>query len=85
VRSSPKAPVNETSQRPQQTAESAEVKEYNLLIRSMLVEIESCKQKLKGDRHSRIKDGILNIHAGEIMRFQIEYGHFIPVDQSLFT
>lgn len=70
---------------PRKQEEPSELKDYNLLIRSMLVEIESCKRKLQSNRHSRIKNGILNIHSGEIMRFQIEHGHSIHIDQSLFA
>jgi hypothetical protein len=81
----PIKPPNETSHGSQKATESTELKVYNLLIRSMLVEIESCKQKLKSSRHSRIKDGILNIYSGEIMRFQFEHGHPIDIDQSLFA
>jgi hypothetical protein len=65
--------------------EPTELKEYNILIQSMLNEIESCKSKLENNRQSRIKNGVLNIHYGEIMRFQIEYGRSIPIDHSFAT
>ncbi|KAJ6092211.1 hypothetical protein N7467_004180 [Penicillium canescens] len=64
---------------------STDLREYNILIQSMLDEIESCKSKLEKDRHSRIRDGVLNIHSGEITRFQIEYGPSIYIDHSLFA
>jgi hypothetical protein len=64
---------------------SIELREYNILIQSMLDEIESCKSKLEKDRHSRIRDGVLNIHSGEITRFQIEHGPSIYIDHSLFA
>ncbi|CBF84452.1 hypothetical protein AN9017.2 [Aspergillus nidulans FGSC A4] len=67
------------------TDEPAEFKEYNLLIQKMLQEIGRCKYKLEESRHSRIKTGVLNIHSGEIMRFQLEYGHHVRTDHSLFT
>jgi hypothetical protein len=65
--------------------EPAECEEYNLLIQKMLQEIGRCKDKLDESRHTRIKTGVLNIHSGEIMRFQVEYGHNIRTDHSLFT
>ncbi|KAJ6076762.1 hypothetical protein N7499_008743 [Penicillium canescens] len=64
---------------------STELREYNILIQSMLDEVESCKSKLEKDRHSRIRDGVLNIHSGEITRFQIEHGPSIYIDHSLFA
>lgn len=51
-----------------------DVKEYKSLIRSMLREIDACKLKLESNRHSRIKNGVLNIHSGEIVQFQRIYG-----------
>lgn len=65
--------------------ESTELTEYNILIRSMFDEIESCRNKLEENRHSRIRNGVLNIHSGEIMRFQIEHGPSIHIDHSLFA
>ncbi|KAJ9206016.1 hypothetical protein DTO164E3_1269 [Paecilomyces variotii] len=64
-----------------------EVRQYNVLIKRMLQEIELCKSKLESSRHSRIKDGVLNIHSGEIVRFQLEYGHTAlqNFDHSLFA
>lgn len=62
-----------------------EIKEYNNLIRDMLHKIDLCKTKLDENRHSRVKHGVLNIHSGEILRFQIEYGSSVHFDQSLFT
>ncbi|KAJ5166813.1 uncharacterized protein N7482_005594 [Penicillium canariense] len=64
---------------------SPELKEYNVLMQSMLDEIELCKSKLEKNRHSRIKNGVLNIHSGEITRFQIEHGPSIHIDHSLFA
>lgn len=68
-----------------QDNEPPELREYNILIKSMLREIESCRSKLEKTRHSRIKDGVLNIHSGEMMRFTIEYGPSINIDHSLFA
>lgn len=65
--------------------EPPELREYNILIQRMLDELESCRSKLEKTRHSRIKDGVLNIHSGEIMRFQSEYGPSIHIDHSLFA
>lgn len=65
--------------------EPLELKSFNLLIRKMLLEIDSCKNKLERNRHSRIKNGILNIHSGEMVRFHVEHGHSIRVDYSLFA
>lgn len=62
-----------------------ELKEYSLLIQKMLREIDCCKHKLENTRHSRIKTGILNIHSGEIVRFQMQHGNSIPLDYSLFA
>ncbi|KAJ9301502.1 hypothetical protein DTO271G3_1637 [Paecilomyces variotii] len=64
-----------------------EVRQYNVLIQRMLQEIELCKSKLESSRHSRIKDGVLNIHSGEIVRFQLEYGQTAlqNFDHSLFA
>ncbi|KAJ9258245.1 hypothetical protein DTO195F2_5287 [Paecilomyces variotii] len=64
-----------------------ELKQYNFLIQRMLQEIDLCKSKLESSRHTRIKDGVLNIHSGEIVRFQLEYGHTIlqNFDHSLFA
>ncbi|OQE22256.1 hypothetical protein PENSTE_c010G04410 [Penicillium steckii] len=43
------------------TNESHELKSYDSLIRSMLVELQSCKSKLEASRHDRIKNGVLFI------------------------
>ncbi|CAI7564900.1 unnamed protein product [Penicillium pancosmium] len=51
----------------------------------ILFEIESSKQTLQGARHARIKNGILNIHSGEILRFQMEHGQPVHIDHSLFA
>lgn len=64
---------------------STELKDYNILIQNMLAEVESCQSKLEKNRHARIKNGVLNIHSGEIMRFQIEHGPSIQIDHSLFA
>ncbi|KAJ5664934.1 uncharacterized protein N7477_007382 [Penicillium maclennaniae] len=64
---------------------SAELENYNTLIQSMLDGIESCKRNLEKNRHSRIRTGVLNIHSGEIMRFQVELGSPIHIDHSLFA
>lgn len=65
--------------------EPTELEEYNMLVQSILDEIESCKSKLEQNRHSRIKNGVLNIHSGEIIRFQIEHGSSVYIDHSLFA
>lgn len=65
--------------------EPPELKEYHILMQNMLHEIDSCRNKLEQTRHSRIKDGVLNIHSGEIMRFKSEYGDSIHIDHSLFA
>lgn len=65
--------------------EPAELKEYNILIHSMLQAIDLCKSKLEENRHLRIKNGVLNIHSGEIMRFQLEHGPSVHIDHSLFA
>ncbi|CAG8907281.1 unnamed protein product [Penicillium egyptiacum] len=64
---------------------STELKDYNILIQNMLDEVESCRNRLEKNRHSRIKNGVLNIHSGEIMRFRIEHGPSIQIDHSLFA
>lgn len=63
----------------------AELKEYNILIKSMLHEIDSRKARLEENRHIRIKNGVLNIHSGEITRFQLEHGPSIHIDHLLFA
>lgn len=73
------------AQRATKGNEPPELEKYNILIQSMLREIESCRSKLEKTRHSRIKDGVLNIHSGEMMRFKIEYGSSINIDHSLFA
>lgn len=64
--------------------EPPELREYNTLIQKLLNELESCRSKLERTRHSRIKDGVFNIHSGEIVRFKTEYGPSIHIDHSLF-
>ncbi|KAJ5201472.1 uncharacterized protein N7498_006135 [Penicillium cinerascens] len=51
----------------------------------MRLEIDSCKNNLEKNRYSRVKNGILNIHSGEMVRFHVEHGHSIRVDYSLFA
>lgn len=72
------------AQRATERNEPLELREYNTLIQRMLNELESCRSKLEKTRHSRIKDGVFNIHSGEIMRFKTEYGPSIHIDHSLF-
>jgi hypothetical protein len=69
------------------TDEPSELREYNLLIQKMLQEIDSCESKLENSRYSRIKNGVLNIHGSEILRFQLEHGHPVlrSFDHSHFT
>ncbi|KAJ5387254.1 hypothetical protein N7509_009795 [Penicillium cosmopolitanum] len=64
---------------------SAEWTAYNGLIRKMLHEIDFCKCRLDNSRHFRIRDGILNIHSGEIMRFHASENIPITFDQALFA
>lgn len=63
-----------------------EVQDYNSLIRAMLREIDGCKSKLEKSRHSRIRDGVLNVHSSEIVHFQRSYGPsiFQCFDDSIF-
>ncbi|KAJ5199914.1 hypothetical protein N7472_005118 [Penicillium cf. griseofulvum] len=65
--------------------DSAELEEYNILIESMLRKVDSCKAKLEDSRYLRIKNGVLNIHSGEIVRFQLEHGPSIHIDPLLFA
>ncbi|KXG47366.1 uncharacterized protein PGRI_012360 [Penicillium griseofulvum] len=65
--------------------DSAELKEYNILIESMLRKVDLCKSKLEDSRHLRIKNGVLNIHSGEIVRSQLEHGPSIHIDPLLFA
>jgi hypothetical protein len=52
----------------------------------MLQEIDGCKSKLEKSRHSRIRDGVLNVHSSEIVHFQRSYGPsiFQCFDDSIF-
>jgi hypothetical protein len=52
----------------------------------MLREIDGCKSKLEKSRHSRIRDGVLNVHSSEIVHFQRSYGPsiFQCFDDSIF-
>ncbi|KAJ5094448.1 hypothetical protein N7456_010309 [Penicillium angulare] len=61
-----------------------EVEDYDALIRSILNEIESCRDQLDKERHSRLRNGVLNVHSGEIMRLLNEHGDSLVVDYSLF-
>lgn len=76
--------IESQAQRAMDRNEPPELREYNTLIQRMLNELESCRSKLEKTRHSRIKDGVFNIHSGEIMRFKTEYGPSIHIDHSLF-
>ena len=62
-----------------------DLKDYNLLIKKMIREIDLCRCKLEEKRHSRIRSGVLNIHSGEIVRFQLEHNKPVHIDQSLFA
>jgi hypothetical protein len=73
------------ARRARQGRGSTELKDYNILIQNMLDEVESCRNTLEENRHARIKNGVLNIHSGEIMRFRIEHGPSIQIDHSLFA
>ncbi|KAJ6086534.1 hypothetical protein N7467_005448 [Penicillium canescens] len=68
-------------------SEPPDLGEYSLLMHKMLQEINSCKARLEQNRYSRIKSGVLNIHSGEIMRFQWHHGQSIiqRFDPSLFA
>jgi hypothetical protein len=68
------------------TVSDQELQDYNSLIRAMLGEIDGCKSKLEKSRHSRIRDGVLNVHSSEIVHFQRNYGSsvFQYFDDSVF-
>jgi hypothetical protein len=62
-----------------------EIKNYNALIKKLLSEVDARRLLLENSRYMRIKDGMLNIHSGEVMRFQISNGCSIAeLDHSLF-
>ena len=63
---------------------STEFQDYLDLMGSLFDEIRWCESELNHARHSRIKNGVLNIHSGEIMRYQLEEGLSIEIDPSLF-
>lgn len=63
---------------------STEFQDYLDLMRSIFDEIRYCEGELSHARHSRIKNGVLNIHSGEIMRYQLEEGLSIEIGPSLF-
>lgn len=92
-REQPVEPVTSTNSAEAQTKpngvtdgnEHTELKQYNILIHSMLRDIEAHRSKLEGNRLLRIKNGVLNIHSGEIVRFQLEHGPSVHIDCSLFA
>lgn len=59
------------------TREQDELEVYDKLIRQLLHEVDLCKAKLEKDRQLRIRDGVLSIHANEVVRFQLTHGHSI--------
>lgn len=62
-----------------------EIKNYNALIKKLLSEVDARRLLLENSRYMRIKDGMLNIHSGEVKRFQISNGCSIAeLDHSLF-
>ncbi|KAJ5380476.1 uncharacterized protein N7496_002904 [Penicillium cataractarum] len=63
-----------SSQKNSSNPANQEVQDYNSLIKAMLREIDGCKSKLEKSRHSRIRDGVLNVHSTEIVHFQRNYG-----------
>jgi hypothetical protein len=61
------------------------LKEYTLLIKKIICEIDLCRCELEENRHSRIRSGVLNIHLAEIVRFQMEHNKQVDIDHSLFV
>lgn len=55
-------------------SKSTELEEYNTLMRTIFRKIDDCKSKLENTRHSRIRNGVLNIHSSEVLRFQRVHG-----------
>lgn len=53
---------------------SNEPEEYNALVRTIFRKIDDCKSKLEGTRHTRNRNGVLNIHSSEIVQFQRVHG-----------
>ncbi|KAE8418993.1 hypothetical protein BDV36DRAFT_252767 [Aspergillus pseudocaelatus] len=51
-----------------------ELQVYDQLIRQMLFEVDICKEELERDRGLRIRDGVLSIHASEVVRYQLTHG-----------
>jgi hypothetical protein len=78
---------NPSKENTRQSNEFAELDDYNGLIRNMLHEIDFCKSKLENSRHSTIRKGVLSIHDGEIIRFQLTHGHSVlhHIDKSLLV
>lgn len=63
----------------------SEIKNYNVLIKKLLSEVDARRLLLENSRYTRIKDGVLNIHSGEVMRIQLSNGGSITeLDHSLF-
>lgn len=82
-----KSKMTENASKKDTYHEFSELDEYNILIRKMLYEIDLCKSKLENSRHSRIRKGVLSIHDGEIIRFQLTHGHSVlhHIDKSLLV
>lgn len=68
---------DENSSTKSDPGEQDELEVYGNLIRQMLHEVDLCKAKLEHDRRLRIRDGVLGIHANEVVRFQVTHGHSI--------
>jgi hypothetical protein len=64
---------------------SDEIGEYKSLVKRLLSEVDARRFILEHSRYTRIKDGVLNIHSGEVMRFRVSHGCSTGTfDDSLF-
>ncbi|KAL4896813.1 hypothetical protein BDV59DRAFT_199158 [Aspergillus ambiguus] len=51
-----------------------EIRRYYALVQELLRQVDQCKSDLGERRHLRIRNGLVNVHSAELVRFELDYG-----------
>ncbi|KAF7113938.1 hypothetical protein CNMCM5793_006121 [Aspergillus hiratsukae] len=54
-----------------------ELRTYHQLVKRLLQEVDACKSGIERSRYSRIRNGVVRVHAGEVEKFQQAHGTIV--------
>ncbi|RHZ73315.1 hypothetical protein CDV55_105621 [Aspergillus turcosus] len=54
-----------------------ELRTYHQLVKRLLQEVDACKSGIERSRYSRIRNGVVRVHAAEVEKFQQAHGTIV--------